>query len=77
MMDCASCGKQKNSLHPRGSNIINGITIIMCQSCIDFDYEPRWTVVLGGRQNGPESIKEYITKRKYLGKIITAEELLS
>jgi len=76
-MDCYSCNKQKNNVHPKSSDIIKGVTVIMCQTCIDAGYEPRWTIVLGGRQNGPDSIKEYITKRKYIGKTITAEELMS
>ena len=76
-MDCMSCGKQKHEVHAKKSDIIKGVTVIMCQSCIEKGYEPRWTIVLGGRQNGFESVSTYIVKRKYLGTEITANELLS
>ena len=76
-MDCYSCGKQKATLHPKKSDIIKGVTVLMCQSCIDSGYEPRWIVILGGRQNGPASVKEYVSKRKYFGTEILAHELIS
>jgi hypothetical protein len=38
--------------------------------------EPRWLVVISGRQNGSDSVKEIILKRRYIGNDITAEELL-
>lgn len=77
MMDCYSCGKQKNQIHPKKSDIIKGVTVLMCQNCIDIGFEPRWVIVLGGRQFGAETIKDYIVKRRYLGTEITASELIS
>ena len=76
-MNCYSCGKQKNQLHAKDSDIIKGVTVLMCQSCIDAGYEPRWIVVLGGRQNGPDSVKNYVVKRKYFGAEISAHELIA
>lgn len=76
-MDCYSCGKQKHQIHSKSSDIIKGVTVLMCQSCIDAGYEPRWIVVLGGRQNGPESVKHYVAKRKYVGAEIMAHELIA
>jgi hypothetical protein len=76
-MLCYSCGKQKNELHPRKSAIINGVMLFMCQLCIDDKLEPRWVVILGGRQNGPEHVRDYIVKRRYLGRPISAEELIA
>lgn len=76
-MNCYSCGKQKNKLHAKDSDIIKGVTVLMCQSCIDAGYEPRWIVVLGGRQNGPDSVKNYVVKRKYFGAEISAHELIA
>jgi hypothetical protein len=32
---------------------------------------------LGGRQNGPAFVKDYVTKRKYVGAEIMAHELIS
>jgi len=76
-MLCFSCGKQKNELQPQKSDILSGVQLLMCQACIDEKYEPRWTVVMAGRQYGPEHVREYIVKRRYLGKTIMAEELIA
>ena len=48
----------------------------MCSTCIEAKMEPRWLVVLGGRQKGPEFVRDYVLKRRYFGKPITAEELI-
>jgi hypothetical protein len=75
-MLCSSCGIQKNELQPKKSDIINGVTLFMCQMCIDSKFEPRWVIILGGRQKGPAEVREYIVKRHYVGKTISAEELI-
>jgi hypothetical protein len=76
-MDCYSCGKQKNTIHPKNSDIIKGVTVLMCQSCIDAGFEPRWIIILGGRKNGPASVRDFILRRKYIGAEILANELIS
>jgi hypothetical protein len=76
-MQCYSCSKQKNELQPKKSDIMSGITIFMCQSCIDAKFEPRWVIVLAGRQKGPEFVRDYIIKRRYVGRVIDAEELIA
>jgi len=76
-MLCFSCGKQKDQLHPFKSNILNGINLFMCQICIDNKFEPRWVIILGGRQNGAESVRDYIIKHRYVGRKIAAEELIA
>jgi hypothetical protein len=72
---CYSCNKSKNQLSLKKSSLI-GINLFMCQSCIDQKYEPRWVIILAGRQNGSDSVKDFILKRKYLGIEISASELL-
>jgi len=76
-MLCFSCGKSKNELHPKKSDIMEGVMIYLCQLCIDNRYEPRWIIILGGRQNGAESVRDYIIKRRYVGNQISAEELIA
>lgn len=76
-MQCYSCGKQKNELKPKKSDIMNGVALFMCQLCIDSKFEPRWVIILGGRQNGAESVRDYIIKRRYVGRAISAEELIA
>jgi hypothetical protein len=39
-------------------------------------FEPRWLVIITGRQNGPESVREFVLKKKYVGDEISASELL-
>jgi hypothetical protein len=76
-MLCFSCGKQKNELQPKKSAIIDGVTLFMCQTCIDSKFEPRWVIILAGRQNGAEFVRDYIVKRRYIGRTIDAEELIA
>ena len=76
-MKCYSCNKLKNELHPKKSDILSSVTVLMCKSCIDAGYEPRWVIVLGGRSLGPVSVRKYVSKHLYVGKEITGQELLS
>jgi hypothetical protein len=72
---CYSCNKSKNKLNVKRSNLFP-INLLMCESCIVSKFEPRWVLILAGRQNGPDVVKEFIIKRKYLGEEISAAELL-
>lgn len=72
---CYSCNKSKNKLSVKQSALL-GINLFMCQSCIDFKYEPRWVVILAGRGSGHEYVKEFIQKKRYIGSEISAAELL-
>jgi hypothetical protein len=47
----------------------------MCETCISLKYEPRWVVILAGRQQGSESVRDYILKKRYEGQEISASEL--
>jgi len=72
---CYSCNKSKNKLHPKRSSLFP-INLLMCETCITSKLEPRWAIILCGRQNGPESVREYILKKRYIGSSILADELL-
>lgn len=74
---CYSCNKQKSELHPKKSEILDGVTSLMCQTCIDSRYEPRWIIVLAGRSKGADSVKDFVIKRRYVGNDILANELLA
>lgn len=76
-MICYSCGKNKNELHPCKSSLLNGVNVLMCQTCIDSKYEPRWVVVLAGRTFGSDHVRDFIVKRRYIGKEIFANELIA
>lgn len=72
---CYSCNKTKNKLNARKSTLLP-INLLMCESCISSKFEPRWVIILAGRQYGAELVKDYVLKKKYVGKDISASELL-
>jgi len=72
---CYSCNKNKNELSTKKSALIS-INLLLCKSCTENKLEPRWIVILAGRQFGAEHVKEYIAKKKYVGTEIAASELL-
>lgn len=72
---CYSCNKSKNKLNAKKSSLLP-INLLMCESCISSKFEPRWVVILAGRQYGPESVREFVQKKKYVGNDITASELM-
>ena len=76
-MKCYSCNKNKNELHPKKSELLDGVTSLMCQTCIDARYEPRWIIVLAARSRGADLVKDFIIKRRYVGPEIMGNELLA
>lgn len=76
-MLCYSCGKPKNELSLRKSSLIAGVNLMMCQTCIDNKFEPRWVIILAARQQGTAAVRDFIIKRRYIGKEILGNELIS
>jgi len=72
---CYSCNKSKNKLNVKKSSLIS-INLFMCETCITSKFEPRWVVILAGRQLGSDAVKEFIVKKRYCGNDISASELL-
>lgn len=72
---CYSCKKTKNKLNLKRSNLFP-INLLMCETCISKKVEPRWIIILAGRQLGSDAVKDYILKRRYEGAEISASELL-
>lgn len=72
---CYSCSKPKNKLNAKKSSLIP-INLLMCETCISSKFEPRWVVILAGRQQGSEAVRDFILKKKYIGNDISASELL-
>jgi len=71
---CYSCNKSKNKLDAKKSSLLP-INLLICESCISAKLEPRWVVILAGRSQGPDYVKEFIIKRRYIGNEITASAL--
>ena len=72
---CYSCNKSKNQLHARKSSLLP-INLLMCETCVNSKFEPRWVIILAGRSNGPDHVRDFVLKRKYIGNEISASELL-
>ena len=72
---CYCCNKSKNELATKKSALLP-VNLLLCKSCTDNKLEPRWIIILAGRQYGSDHVKEHIAKKRYLGVDITASELL-
>jgi hypothetical protein len=72
---CYSCNKSKNKLEVKKSSLLP-INLLICETCHSAKLEPRWVIILAGRQSGSDSVKEFIIKRRYIGNEISASELL-
>jgi len=72
---CYSCNKTKNKLNVRKSTLLP-INLLMCETCINSKFEPRWVIILAGRQNTMDYVRDFILKRRYIGNEITASELI-
>jgi hypothetical protein len=72
---CYSCNKSKHQLNLRKSSLLP-INLLMCETCISSKFEPRWVIILSGRQYGSEFVRDYVIKKRYHGLDITASELL-
>lgn len=72
---CYSCNKTKNQLSIKKS-VLLPINLLLCEGCIASKFEPRWLIIIAGRQNGIESVREIVLKKKYIGEEISASELL-
>lgn len=72
---CYSCNKTKNKLDVKKSSLLP-INLLMCESCVTSKLEPRWVIILAGRSQGADHVKEFIIKRRYIGTEVSASELL-
>lgn len=75
-MLCYSCNKQKNEINLKKSSLLPGVNLMMCATCIESKYEPRWVIILAGRQRGAQYVREYIIKKRYIGNEILGSELI-
>ena len=74
-MLCHICDKQKDKLIPKDSALLPGNRLFVCATCNRSGYEPRWIIIMAGRQFGRDTVWDYIDKRKYLGDEISAKDL--
>lgn len=75
-ISCHSCGNNKVKINAVKSRILHGLNLMMCDFCLSAGFEPRWVIIIGGRQNGASTVKDYVVNKKYSGEEIVASELL-
>lgn len=74
---CQSCLQQKMTLRKVKSALIESMDILLCATCIDKKYEPRYLIILSIRSSGvSDNIKKIINERRYLGSDILASDIL-
>jgi hypothetical protein len=71
---CYSCSKTKNKLNAKKSSLLP-INLLMCETCISSKFEPRWVIILAGRSQGPDYVRDFVLKKRYIGNEISASEL--
>lgn len=74
-MICQSCGNNTAD-HAVKSSLFTNMQLVLCDDCIKHKYEPRWVVVLYGHTYGINAIAAVLRSKGYLGKEITAAELV-
>lgn len=73
---CESCGKSKNSLKRIPSKLIPGMFIIICSTCIQDNFEPRFIIILAYNQKVTDLVKKYILEHRYHGATIALGDVL-
>ena len=76
-MICYSCNKQKGEITLKKSSLLPGINLMLCNSCIESRFEPRWVIILAARQQGTTYVRDYIVKKRYFGADILGSDLIS
>lgn len=74
-MNCQSCGISAD-LHVRKSSLFDNFPLLQCDECRSKKLEPRWLVILYGRQYGIKQIGPVLKAHRYVGKEISATELV-
>ncbi len=73
---CYSCQEDKYKISATKSKLMPNTFLMLCSNCYAKDFEPRWAIVISGRQYGSEKVKDYVINKKYIGEEIVASELL-
>ena len=73
---CASCRNQKHHLTMRKSRLKPDTALLLCDTCIKNRLEPRWIVMMIGRSEGFDAIKDYIRPQRYIGEPILLEDMV-
>lgn len=72
---CSSCRKPKYQLKAKASRLKPDTMLYLCETCLKQRLEPRWIVMMVGRDQGFDAIKDYIKPQRYLGEPILLEDM--
>jgi len=76
-MTCSSCNKQRADLHAKKSRLKSDQMLYLCSECIQKKMEPRYLVIMYGRDKGIDAkVVDIIKNRRYVGEDILAKEIL-
>lgn len=73
---CTVCRRHRATLKPRKSKLNPSMILLLCNECLESKREPRFLVILTARQDGLDTVRDYIRNQRYYGDKIKAEELL-
>lgn len=71
---CAVCAQHKYQLRLRRSKL-SGHQMLVCNTCFENKYEPRWLIILVAQDEGIDKVSDYILNHKYVGPEIPAADL--
>lgn len=71
---CTVCRQDKTALTSVRSEINPKMTLTVCDPCKSGHLEPRFLIIITGRQEGFNAVKKYISARRYVGDEILANE---
>jgi len=73
-MTCQSCKLQKSRLHSVDSNLIDGMSIVICTECKNRGFEPRHVIIIASASG--KDVKKYVVEKLYHGEDLTAQEVV-
>jgi hypothetical protein len=71
---CSSCDQIRYQLKRKQSKLIPSFTLNLCNDCITKKFEPRWIIIMAGRQFGAGYVKDYLEPKRYVGEEILLRE---
>jgi hypothetical protein len=74
-MNCVCCKKPRLELKPSKSPLIESMSLLMCETCLQAKHQPRHIVIIAARSKSTDYVRDYIVKVRYCGQKITAEEI--
>lgn len=73
-MNCQSCKLQKARVHSVESNLIKGLTLVLCTECRNKGYEPRHVIILAAASGG--DVRNHVKNSLYIGDPLQANEII-